>query len=80
MSLIANSERRCIFVENCQDIVVEALDIWKRRAKQGQVFIIADLLKADKDNLLSLWLADQVVAGLMKKRLQIKYWMLRKNT
>ncbi|MDR2824148.1 MAG: helix-turn-helix domain-containing protein [Prevotellaceae bacterium] len=32
----------------------------ERRAKREQVYIIAELLKADKDELLSLWLADQV--------------------
>jgi transcriptional regulator with XRE-family HTH domain len=32
----------------------------ERRAKREQVYIIAEMLKADKDELLSLWLADQV--------------------
>jgi transcriptional regulator with XRE-family HTH domain len=32
----------------------------ERRAKRKQVSIIAGLLKVDKDELLSLWLADQV--------------------
>jgi transcriptional regulator with XRE-family HTH domain len=32
----------------------------ERRAKREQVYIIAELLKVDKDELLSLWLADQV--------------------
>jgi transcriptional regulator with XRE-family HTH domain len=32
----------------------------ERRAKREQVHIIAELLKVDKDELLSLWLADQV--------------------
>ena len=32
----------------------------ERKAKREQVFIIAKLLKADKDELLSLWLAEQV--------------------
>ncbi|MDR0602950.1 MAG: helix-turn-helix domain-containing protein, partial [Bacteroidales bacterium] len=32
----------------------------ERRAKHEQVYIIAGLLKIDKDELLSLWLADQV--------------------
>lgn len=31
-----------------------------RRAKRGQVIAIADYLQADKDRLLTLWLADQV--------------------
>jgi transcriptional regulator with XRE-family HTH domain len=34
----------------------------ERRAKREQILIIAELLKADKDDLLSLWLADQVIA------------------
>jgi transcriptional regulator with XRE-family HTH domain len=33
----------------------------ERRAKREQVFIIAELLKADKDELLSFWLADQII-------------------
>ena len=31
-----------------------------RRAKRHQVVIIADYFQADKDRLLTLWLADQV--------------------
>ena len=52
--------------------VAEALDIdgatyckierGERKAKREQLFIIAELLKADKNELLTLWLADQVVA------------------
>jgi transcriptional regulator with XRE-family HTH domain len=34
----------------------------ERRVKAEQVVIIADLLEADKDELLALWLADQVAA------------------
>ena len=34
----------------------------ERRVKAEQVVIIADLLKTDKDELLALWLADQVTA------------------
>ncbi|MDR1458703.1 MAG: helix-turn-helix domain-containing protein [Bacteroidales bacterium] len=32
----------------------------ERRAKREHVIIIAGLLKADQDELLSLWLADQI--------------------
>jgi transcriptional regulator with XRE-family HTH domain len=32
----------------------------ERRAKREHVIIIAELLKADQEELLSLWLADQV--------------------
>lgn len=78
MSLIVNSERRCIFVKSYQDIVVEALDIWKRRAKRRQVFIIVDLLKAVKDNLLNLWLADKITVVMAdEKKYQIKCRILR---
>jgi transcriptional regulator with XRE-family HTH domain len=31
-----------------------------RRAKAEQIVVIADLLQTDKDELLALWLADQV--------------------
>lgn len=34
----------------------------ERRAKADQVVVIADLLQTDKDELLALWLADQVSA------------------
>jgi len=34
----------------------------ERRVKREQVLIIAELLKADKDELLTLWIADQVTA------------------
>jgi transcriptional regulator with XRE-family HTH domain len=34
----------------------------ERRVKAEQIVIIADLLKTDKDELLALWLADQVTA------------------
>ena len=52
--------------------VAEALDIdgatyckierGERKAKRGQLAIIAKLLKADEKELLALWLADQVIA------------------
>ena len=52
--------------------VAEALDIdsatyckierGERKAKREQIFVIAKLLNADKDELLTLWLADQVTA------------------
>ncbi|MDR1346195.1 MAG: helix-turn-helix domain-containing protein [Bacteroidales bacterium] len=34
----------------------------ERRVKAEQIVVIADLLKTDKDELLVLWLADQVAA------------------
>jgi transcriptional regulator with XRE-family HTH domain len=34
----------------------------ERRVKAEQVVVIAELLQADKDELLALWLADQVTA------------------
>ena len=33
-----------------------------RRAKREQVIIIAKILKVDKDQLLAIWLADQLAA------------------
>ncbi|MDL2262758.1 helix-turn-helix domain-containing protein [Bacteroidales bacterium OttesenSCG-928-I21] len=52
--------------------LAEALDIdsatyckiekGERKAKKEQVIIIAKILKTDKEDLLSLWLADQVTA------------------
>ncbi len=34
----------------------------ERRVKAEQVVVIANLLQTDKDELLALWLADQVIA------------------
>ncbi|MDR2651775.1 MAG: helix-turn-helix domain-containing protein [Prevotellaceae bacterium] len=34
----------------------------ERRVKAEQVVVIAELMKTDKDELLALWLADQVTA------------------
>lgn len=52
--------------------VAEALDIdgatyckierGERKAKREHLYIIAELLEVNKDELLSLWLADQVAA------------------
>ena len=40
----------------------------ERRVKAEQVVVIADLLKTDKDELLALWLADQVSAVVTDKQ------------
>ncbi|WP_423130054.1 helix-turn-helix domain-containing protein [Gaoshiqia sp. Z1-71] len=32
----------------------------ERRSKREQVYILADLLETDKDQLLNLWLAEQI--------------------
>jgi len=40
----------------------------ERRVKAEQVVIIADLLKTDKDELLALWLADQVTAVVVDEQ------------
>ncbi|MDR0682803.1 MAG: helix-turn-helix domain-containing protein [Dysgonamonadaceae bacterium] len=40
----------------------------ERRVKAEQVVIIADLLKTDKEELLVLWLADQVSAVVEDKQ------------
>jgi transcriptional regulator with XRE-family HTH domain len=40
----------------------------ERRPKREQVVIIADLLKTDKDELLTLWLADQVTAVVANEK------------
>lgn len=39
----------------------------ERRVKAEQVVIIADTLKVDKEELLALWLADQVTAVVEKE-------------
>jgi transcriptional regulator with XRE-family HTH domain len=40
----------------------------ERRAKGEQVIIIADILQSDKDDLLALWLADQVPASIVDEK------------
>ena len=40
----------------------------ERRAKVEQVVVIADLLKGDKEELLTLWLADQVASVITKDK------------
>jgi transcriptional regulator with XRE-family HTH domain len=40
----------------------------ERRAKLEHVIIIAELLKADQNELLSLWLADQVTAMVAEEK------------
>jgi transcriptional regulator with XRE-family HTH domain len=62
--------------------LVETLDIdtatyckierGERKAKREQLFVIAELLKADKDELLSLWLADQVAEAVANKNVAIE--------
>ena len=40
-----------------------------RRAKGEQVVIIADILQADQEELLALWLADQVPASVANEKI-----------
>ena len=54
--------------------VAEALDIdgatyckierGERKAKREQLYIIAELFKVDKDELLTLWLADKIMTAI----------------
>jgi hypothetical protein len=39
-----------------------------RRAKRKQVLILADLLKTDPTELLTLWVADQVVIAVADEK------------
>jgi transcriptional regulator with XRE-family HTH domain len=39
-----------------------------RRAKRKQVLILADLLKADPTELLTLWVADQVIIAIADEK------------
>ena len=40
----------------------------ERRAKAGQIVVIAELLQTDKEKLLALWLADQVAEVVEKDK------------
>ena len=58
--------------------VAEALDIdgatyckierGERKAKREQLYIITELLEADKDELLSLWLAEKITEVLADEK------------
>lgn len=39
-----------------------------RRAKRKQVFVLADLLQADPTELLTLWVADQVMTVIAEEK------------
>jgi len=41
----------------------------ERRAKCEQVVLIAEMLKADKEELLALWLADQVTVPVANEKI-----------
>ena len=43
----------------------------ERRAKCEQVALIADMLKTDKEELLALWLADQVTVPVANERVVV---------
>jgi transcriptional regulator with XRE-family HTH domain len=52
---------------------IDSATYWKiergeRRAKKEYIPIIAELLQADKDDLLTLWLADQVTAVVAEEK------------
>lgn len=40
--------------------IVSKIELGERKAKKEQVIQLADILRASKDELLMLWLADQV--------------------
>ena len=40
----------------------------ERRAKCEQVVLIADILKTDKEELLALWLADQITVSVVNEK------------
>ena len=43
--------------------------VWKeRKAKREQVIMLADTLKVDREELLALWLADQVTTVLSSEK------------
>lgn len=57
----------------------------ERKAKKEQVLQLADLLQADKDELLTLWLADQIFdvikdEKLAKKALKIAEEQINSNS
>jgi len=41
----------------------------ERRAKCEQVVLIADILKTDKEELLALWLVDQITVPVINKKI-----------
>ena len=53
----------------------------ERRAKCEQVVLIADMLKTDKEELLALWLADQVTVPVANEKVVVDKALIiaRKN-
>ena len=51
----------------------------ERRVKTGQVAVIADMLQTGREELLALWLADQVAAVVVNEQKveQVRRWKLQ---
>ena len=45
----------------------------ERKAKREQLYIITELLKVDKDELLIIWLSDQVAAIVAEEKELCKF-------
>ena len=50
-----------------------------RQMKKNQISIIAKILKADKDDLLALWLADQVYELVQDENLALEAMQIAEN-
>ncbi|MDR1973539.1 MAG: helix-turn-helix domain-containing protein [Bacteroidales bacterium] len=53
-------QRKVAEVLNIDSATYCKIERGSRYAKREQIVILADLLKADKEELLTLWLADQI--------------------
>lgn len=51
----------------------------ERKAKKEQVFLFAKLYKANKDELLTLWLADQLVDVVQYESLALQAMQVAEN-
>lgn len=52
--------------------MLSKLERGERKAKKDQVFLFAEILQANKEELLTLWLADQVVEVVQNEDLALK--------
>ena len=56
--------------------MLSKLERGERKAKKGQVILFAEILNTNKDELLTLWLADQVVEVVQNEDLALKAMQL----
>ncbi|OAV73670.1 hypothetical protein Barb6_00048 [Bacteroidales bacterium Barb6] len=54
--------------KECSRTIYSKIERGDRRAKREQVIVLANLLQVDKNELLTLWLADQIIAVITDEK------------